>query len=281
MAHSAQGLSTAARGALLGGFTALVLAATALLPRIAQPASYHDFADQRTLLGIPHALNVLSNVPFLVVGLMGLWWLARHWKDEQPFRDARERWPAVTIFAGLIATAFGSGYYHWHPTNHTLVFDRLGMVVGFMALLPLVVAERVSVRWGLRLLVPAVVLGAASVLHWDWTEMRGAGDLRWYGMIQAYAFVATLGVLLLTRAPYDRQAGWYLGIGCYGLAKVFEVYDGAVYAVTGHAVSGHSLKHVAAAVGGWFLLRMMQTRKLTPEAAGGRATSSSQQAVAR
>jgi hypothetical protein len=40
--------------------------------RIPQPATYHAFADTRMLLRIPNALNVLSNVPFLFVGLAGL-----------------------------------------------------------------------------------------------------------------------------------------------------------------------------------------------------------------
>ena len=48
------------------------LLAVAALPPIPQPGAYHDFADQRTLLGVTHALNVVSNLGFLIVGFVGL-----------------------------------------------------------------------------------------------------------------------------------------------------------------------------------------------------------------
>ncbi|HYP70910.1 MAG TPA: hypothetical protein VEP93_08480, partial [Variovorax sp.] len=37
-------------------------------------------------------------------------------------------------------------------------------------------------------------------------------------------------------------------IAAYALAKVLEMADGAVYELTLHLVSGHSLKHVVAAL---------------------------------
>ena len=43
-----------------------------LLPPIVQNQDYHDFADQRTLFGIPHFWNVVSNLPFVAVGAAGL-----------------------------------------------------------------------------------------------------------------------------------------------------------------------------------------------------------------
>ncbi|MGA8921400.1 MAG: hypothetical protein WB540_21920, partial [Pseudolabrys sp.] len=39
-----------------------------LLPAIAQDQSYHEFADQRTLFGIPNFRNVVSNFPFVAIG---------------------------------------------------------------------------------------------------------------------------------------------------------------------------------------------------------------------
>ena len=42
-----------------------------LLPPISQDQNYHDFADQRTILGIPHFWNVVSNLPFIVIGVAG------------------------------------------------------------------------------------------------------------------------------------------------------------------------------------------------------------------
>jgi hypothetical protein len=265
-------LSSGTRWTLALGFTAAALLATALLPRIPQPQGYHSFADERPLLAIPYSLNVLSNLPFLLVGVVGLWWILRH-ADARHFRDPRERWPAAMLFAGLVTTAFGSGYYHLDPNNQTLVFDRLGMVFGLGAILPMAVAERVSAKWAARLVAPFVALGVALVLYWNYTEMHGAGDLRWYGLYQAYAFLATAAVLLLTRPLYDRQSGWLLAIGCYALAKVFELADRGFYTATGGLISGHSLKHIAAAVGGVFVLRMLMQRRIVaaPEAEDVRA----------
>jgi len=53
-------------------FTIAVGAVAVLLPRIPQPQSYHDFADQRSLLGIPNFGDVASNLLFAVSGVWGL-----------------------------------------------------------------------------------------------------------------------------------------------------------------------------------------------------------------
>jgi len=37
------------------------------MPAVAQPASYHAFADERPWLGIPNAADVLSNLAFVAV----------------------------------------------------------------------------------------------------------------------------------------------------------------------------------------------------------------------
>ncbi len=261
LARLRDAVSTQAAWALAIVLTAAALAATALLPRIPQPGGYHSFADERALFGIPYALNVLSNLPFLLVGGAGLVWIV-NFADARHFRDPRERWAALALFAGLVTTFFGSSYYHLHPNNQTLVFDRLGMAAGLGAILPMAISERVSAKWGARIVAPLVALGVGTVLYWDWSEMQHAGDLRWYGLFQGYAFLATAAVLLLTKPLYTRQSGWALAIGCYGVAKILELFDIGAYNATGHAISGHSLKHVAAAAGGFFLLRMLQQRRL-------------------
>ena len=57
---------------VIGFLTVGSLFGLRLLPPIAQDQSYHQFADQRTLLGMPNFWNVISNVPFIVVGATGL-----------------------------------------------------------------------------------------------------------------------------------------------------------------------------------------------------------------
>src|SRR2546422_9702397 len=39
---------------------------------ISQDAAYHEFADTRRLFGVPNFLNVASNIPFLVIGILGV-----------------------------------------------------------------------------------------------------------------------------------------------------------------------------------------------------------------
>src|SRR5204863_1270872 len=101
-----------------------------------QDPAYHNFADHRSILGVLHGLNVLSNIPFLVIGAVGLAFLgsAAARRPGGPFLRSAERWPFVVFFVGVALTAFGSAYYHLDPTNSRLVWDRLPMAVGFMAL---------------------------------------------------------------------------------------------------------------------------------------------------
>jgi hypothetical protein len=171
----------------LGLLLGLLLAAAGLvflLPPIPQSEAYHHFADQRTLLGIPNCLDVLSNMPFLGVGIWGILVACPPWGAPDRFADDRERWPYLVFFVGVALTAFGSSYYHLDPTDDRLVWDRIPMTIGFMGLLSAVIAERISVRAGLRWFVPLPILGAASVFYWRFTQQAGHGDLRPYALVQ-------------------------------------------------------------------------------------------------
>src|ERR671935_2423945 len=84
---------------LLAGTTAAAAVATALFPRIAQPQSYHDFADARGFLGIPNAANVLSNLSFLLVGAHGTRLLLGRAKAR--FVEANQHWPYVVFFSAV------------------------------------------------------------------------------------------------------------------------------------------------------------------------------------
>ena len=240
--------------------TMLAIVAAALTPRIGQPQSYHMFADQRRWLGIPNFGDVVSNVPFALVGIWGLWFLLRLTPEQTraPFIDARERWPYVLVAGGLLLTAFGSGYYHLAPDNARLVWDRLPMIIVFMSLISAMIAERISVRAGLWLLPVLLVLGAASVVQWYWSELRGAGDLRFYGVVQVYAGLV-LVLMLFFPARYTRTSDLGGVVGWYLLAKLWETLYKPIFAL-GHIVSGHTLKHLAAAMGGWWILRMVRKR---------------------
>jgi hypothetical protein len=234
------------------------------LAPIPQSEAYHNFADQRTLLGIPNCLNVLSNALFLIVGVLGMKFI---WSDRPRgplFVEARERWAYITFFLAVALTAFGSAWYHLNPNDATLVWDRIPMAIGFMALLAAVVAERISVRLGVSLIVPLAALGVASVIYWSVTQSRGHGDLRAYALMQSGSLLVLILLLALFPPRYTRGADFIASLGIYALAKVFEAADRPIYSSLGGIVSGHTLKHIAAAISTYWILRMLKLRDPLP-----------------
>lgn len=237
-------------GAIAGG-------AVFLFPPVGQDPNYHKFADGRTLMGVPHMLNVVSNVPFLIFGIMGIWATAR---QTQVFVSRSERWPYFVLFLGVTLTAFGSSWYHLDPTNDRLVWDRLPMTVAFMAFFATVIAERIDRRVGLGLLIPLLLLGIGSVWWWHVTEQRGQGDMRPYILVQLIPIVVAPVMLLILPSCYTGTGWIWAALGWYLLAKVLEMLlDERIYQL-GHVVSGHTLKHLAAALGAYCIYRMARTR---------------------
>lgn len=236
---------------------AVVIAIIAILLRpIPQPLAYHNFADQRAWLGLANFGDVASNLPFAFVGIWGL--VVMFTAGKTKFIDSRERWPYLALFASLILTAWGSAYYHLAPDNGPLVWDRIPIMMAFMALLTAVIAERVSVNIGLALFPVLEILGVGSVLYWRSSELRAHGDLRFYAAVQVYAILILLLALLLP-PRYTRGSDFAVVVGFYALAKVFEETDRSVFSL-GHIVSGHTLKHLAAAAAGYWVLRMLVRR---------------------
>jgi hypothetical protein len=243
---------------------ALVLAAAAwgiFAPPLLQPQDYHRFADTRSLAGVLNAGDTLSNLAFLVVGGLGLAFLRRERASgsSERFAAPREMQPYAVFFAGVALTSAGSAWYHLAPDDARLVWDRLPMTIAFMSLIAAVVQERISVRAGAALLWPLVLLGLASVVYWRWSALAGFENLRPYLAVQFGSIAVVLAVSLLYRSRYTHGAVIFLLAGAYGVAKVLEVYDREVFEVGGW-VSGHTLKHLAAAVGVYLLLRALQAR---------------------
>jgi len=227
-------------------------------PRVSQPLSYHNFADQRAWLGIPNFDDVVSNLPFAFFGVWGLIFLFGK-QSEQSFADQRERWPYVFVFLGLLLTALGSSYYHLAPNNARLVWDRLPMTIVFMALVAALIGERISIRLSLILLPVLLLIGAGSVVQWYWSELHGRGDLRIYAAVQVYAGFVLL-LMLIFPAKYTRSSDYAVIAAFYALAKILELTDRKIFHAI-HVVSGHTLKHLAAAMAGYWILRMLQKRR--------------------
>lgn len=224
---------------------------------LTQPVSYHDFADQRAWLGIPNFLNVVSNLPFAIIGMWGMTLVAGS-NSRRVFINALERWPYFGIFFGLFLTAFGSAWYHLAPGNSTLVWDRLPMTIMFGSFVAAVIAERIDVGAGVALLLFLVAFSVGSVLQWHHSEVIGHSDLRWYAAVQVYSVLVLLIAPILPER-YTRNWDFLIVFAWYALAKIFEIFDRLIYSV-GHIVSGHTLKHLAAAGAGYWILRMLRLR---------------------
>src|SRR5215470_8856305 len=227
---------------LLGGVGLVSIAALAAMPPITQDQHYHAFADSRPLLGIANFWNVVSNLPFVLVGAVGL---ARYRRDVT----------TAALFFGILLTGFGSSYYHFAPDDRTLFWDRLPMTIGFMALLAGALGERFGKVAGDIALWPLLAIGAASLMWWRWT-----GDLRPYVWVQFYPFLV-LPILYLWFPATTGTAILVTAAALYGLSKAFEYFDHAIYAASGAIVSGHTLKHLAAAAACYALLRYIQQRR--------------------
>jgi len=234
---------------LVGGTLAALLA-----DPVAQDPAYHLFADRRSILGIPNFFDVVSNLPFAAVGAAGLYFVSRN----TGISSNRLAWQV--FFAGVTLTAAGSGYYHVAPQNDTLVWDRLPMTIAFMGFVAIVTGEYLSDRLARQLLLPLLAIGSASVFYWAHTESLGRGDLRAYALVQFLPMLLIPLVILLHRGRSD--LGPYIGlmIFFYITAKLLEFFDTAVFAAGG-LVSGHSLKHVLAAMAPASLLYGLQQRR--------------------
>ncbi len=231
---------------MLAALTVLFIATMILAPRIAQDPDYHLFADDRTLFAISNFWNVSSNLPFLLVGLLGL--VLRHRVRETGLL------PAYTIFCtGVLLVGFGSAYYHFAPDNATLVWDRLPMTIAFMSLFCAILGDSVLQRQNPMLLGVLLVAGVASIVYWHISEQMGAGDLRPYALVQ-FLPMPIIPLILVYSPPRTIASHWlWLTLAFYGLAKVFEYFDGQIYSI-GLSLSGHSLKHIAAALACLFVL---------------------------
>lgn len=247
------------------------LASMLLVPPIAQPLNYHDFADSRSILGLSNFGNVASNLAILLSAASGLYFMLnkRDGKTALTFATPAEWWPYLLVFASAAAIAIGSAYYHYKPGNESLIWDRLPMAIMFMALFAAIFAERISLAAATILTVPLILLGAASVFGWALSEERGAGDLRFYGIVQFFPMVATPLILWIFPSRYSAQGYLWGALAWYVLSKVFELFDLEVFMVTNGYVSGHTIKHVLCGLSVYWLLLMLRKRSAASNAKAG------------
>jgi hypothetical protein len=235
---------------LVAAVAVIAISGAFLLQPIPQDPAYHAFADDARRFGVPNFWNVATNLPFLFAGLAGL---AR----SQRLSDVMLGLHYRVFCIGVALVAFGSAYYHFDPSTPALVWDRLPMTVAFMALFAAVLTDRVSAQLGRALLWPLVAAGIASIAWWIHTELDGRGDLRPYALVQFLPMLLLPLILLLSRSGGLNTAMLWMSLGAYGAAKLAEHFDPVIFDATG-VFSGHSLKHLFAALGAWWAIRAFQ-----------------------
>ena len=243
--------------ALLLVISAVTLTAVWFFPPIPQDPAYHNFADQRSFLGIANMFNVLSNAFLFYVGIAGI----RHIVRNPETGIVPELYPAYLLFfIGVFLVGVGSSYYHLAPSNQTLIWDRLPMTIAFMAFFAIILAEFVSVKAGKVLFIPLLMIGLFSIWYWSFTEQQGVGDLRLYGVVQFLPMLLIPLILITFPARFSHVRLYWLFFGFYLLAKIFELFDQQLYQMLS-GISGHPIKHLLASFGCYSFLYLIKVRK--------------------
>jgi hypothetical protein len=235
-------------------FTILLL--FAMLGPIAQLEHYHDFADQRYLIGFPNTLDVLSNIAFLFVALFGVWHFVRKVRSASNLK--RHDYAYLIFTLCLFSTSIASTYYHLHPDDARLFWDRLPIALACAAL---IVAIRLETHYRQAMQLPLIEIGLiffaafGSVVWW-----KLSGDLRWYLAIQAIVILC-LPILQITYSSSSLQRYSLIGaIILYTIAKLVESFDHVIFNQLTW-MSGHTIKHLISAAAALLLLWQWQKQE--------------------
>lgn len=207
-----------------------------LYPVNNQPKYYHyierDFNHQCC---IPNFANVISNIPFALVGIYGLLY----------GQNNSIGWLGFNIAS--IGVFLGSSYYHWNPNNSTLVWDRIPMTLCTTSItyeifrlydFPLHPND-LNLWW---------VVGIYSVIYWNLT-----GDLRLYAFVQYYPILFIILLMIFDEDPYNlNKSTLAISIGVYVFARICEYFDHTLYRYT--PLSGHVWKHLLCAYAMYILI---------------------------
>lgn len=204
---------------------------------IHQNQNYHNFADQIIQCCIPNFWNVISNLPFIIIGIIGFWKTSKH------FQDYALKNSFLFFFVGIFFTGFGSAWYHYNPNDNTLIWDRLPMTISFMSFLSIIIGEFIDANFGKKALPWFLSIGILSVVYWVISS-----DLRFYLLIQFLPIFLIIIILLLSKDNSAfKKYFWYILVA-YVVAKYLESYDVQIYKKSNELMSGHTLKHFAAAI---------------------------------
>jgi hypothetical protein len=228
-------------------FTACCIVTAFCFKPISQDSAYHHFADQRSIFGVSNFYNVITNLPFLIIGVIGFIYFLK--LDQNRFSSIAH----LTLFIGVIGIGIGSAWYHYRPTNDALVWDRIPMTVTFMSYFSIILSRYVNFKVGRLLLFPLLIVGVFSVFYWHLTEQYGSGDLRLYALVQFYPMLCIPLILVIYPASKSVRIKIVSVILVYVIAKLAEHGDEVIYNFH-HILSGHSLKHLLASASIWLIV---------------------------
>ncbi|KAL4194654.1 hypothetical protein AMTRI_Chr05g60540 [Amborella trichopoda] len=224
-------------------------------PRIPHFPKHHLFADMRNFFGVPNTLNVITNFPFLVVGVLGLV-LCLH-GNYLCICLRGEVWGWALFYAGIASTAFGSAYYHLKPEDSRVIWDRLPIMIALTSLLSSFIIERIDERIGFTCLLPLLTIDLASILY-----VQMFDDLRLCMMYHLIPCVAIPAMAFVFPPKYTHSRYWFWAAGFYLLAKFEAAADRKIYSANRYIISGHSLEHLCLVMVPIFLTVMLLSRNI-------------------
>lgn len=244
---------------LLLWITALTITAVFIFMKpISQDISYHHFANDNLIFGINNFWNVISNVGFIITGFLGINFIIKN-KINNPI--------VWMLFAGILLTGIGSAYYHFAPNNTTLVWDRLPMTIVFTSFFALIYSWCFNTKTGFKIWLVSLVAGIYSVFYWQYTEQEMRGDLRLYAIIQ---FLPIVLIAIIVASNFKKHTFLLKTISMivfwYVLAKLLEHYDNYLFEIS-NFISGHPIKHIAAALATFYIYKMVKLQLYKNESA--------------
>jgi hypothetical protein len=225
------------------------------LPPLPFDPKYHEFADKRIFLGVPHFFDVMSNVPYLIFGLMGIYF------SFQSYKEKKISWPFFFFFTGIFYVCFGSIYYHLHPTTERLIWDRVPMTFAFMGLLVGLMDQFIWEKSTKYFLIPFLLLGLFSVFYWYHLEIQNNGDQRLYFWVQSIPLIMICFCLFNSKPFFKKTKFYFYALLFYLVSKIFEFNDHKIFLITDNYLSGHTLKHLSSSFSIFLILSGLKKRE--------------------
>ena len=216
------------------------------LPVIREPATRDQLADLTSFWGIPNTVNVLSSLAWFIVGIYGFLKRPRFRLGWQILMGL------ITFLVSTIALGTSSIFYHWTIHNYALLGIRMSSAVGLLGGITfalLSVQLNVKNRWAIPWYLFLQGIAVASTLYHFYMD-----DLSFYIMLNFFPLIVLL-LSIIRLQQQERSKDLSYGLFFYVLSQLIVLYSHDIYQGTSQWVHGHTLTHVLAATGSFFLLR--------------------------